>query len=297
MSETEAAKLMDEGEKRLTKFAPFTSTEEKCEKAREKFLQAATNYKACLNWVGVGMAYKRAADMSQKIKSEVDLVDDLMNAGTAFRKSGDPRAEEVLNGVVDLYDKAGKYSQAAKVCTQIGDMGGETSDQWYKRAITYMRNEGSKITSHDVVKKMIAKMLEQGRFEAARIEYEKMGREHLDAHLTRGSAKTCLFNALLCTVAQVTAQSLVESTAVLEGRFQEYQDLDPQFTEHTREFMLIKDLIQAFNDDNYDGYTDAVAEFENVMPLDTVRMKLVLRGKNALRKGGGAKNLLEDDTN
>ena len=310
MSEADAAKLMEDGEKRLTKFAPFTSTEEKHEKAREKFLQAATQYKACNNWTGAGMAFKRAADMSTKLKSEVDLADDLLNSGQAFRKGGDPRAEEMLNTVVDLYDKNGKFSQAAKVCTQIADLGGPTAEQWYSRAVRYMRNEGSKISSHDIVMKMAMKMIEAGRFEAARVEFEKMAREYCDEHLTRSAAKKHFFNALCCTVAQWTSDNLVESVALLQGRFQEYTDLDPMFNDSTLEYRLMLGIIEAGElglDGGYDKFGDAVAEYEEITPLDTFRQRMLLRGKMALRppkSGGGGGGAAapnggggEDDTN
>ena len=52
MSDEKAEQLMKEAEKQANKFAPFTSSEEKYEKAREKYLQAATMYKASSNFAG-----------------------------------------------------------------------------------------------------------------------------------------------------------------------------------------------------------------------------------------------------
>uniref|UniRef100_A0A7S1M430 Alpha-soluble NSF attachment protein n=1 Tax=Neobodo designis TaxID=312471 RepID=A0A7S1M430_NEODS len=298
MSDSQAASLVEEAEKKLTKFSLFTSKEEIREKARDKLLQAATLYKTTENWLAAARTYKRASELSQQNKSEIDFVEDLTNAGMMFRKANDPAYEETLSTVVDLYDKNGKYGQASKVCQTLAEMGGAASEKWFRRAIQYLRNEGSKVTANELVAKMVQQQVEQGNFELARKEYERLGREYLDEHLTRGSAKKYLFLALLCRIAMLTSTNLLEGIEALAAQFQEYQDLDPQFTELTREHMLVRTILEALENEDEELYTDAYMEYDAIIPLDITKKKMLLRGKQALRgtdKGGRKEADAADD--
>jgi alpha-soluble NSF attachment protein len=288
MTDAQAIALVEDAEKRLTKFNLFTSKEEVREKSRDKLLQAATLFKASENWSGAARAYKRASELSLANKCEIDFADDLQNAGAMFRKAKDPQYEEALSTVVDLYDKNGKYGQAARVCQTLAEAGGKNTESWFRKAIQYMRNEGSRITANDLVAKMLQGQVEAGNFDFARKEYEQLGKEYLDEHLTRGSARKFFFLALLCRVASVTSTNLVEGIEALQEQFQRYQDLDPQFTHLTREHMLIKELIEALENDDEDAYTDAYMEFDSIVPLDVMKKKMLLRGKQALRRSDAA---------
>lgn len=290
MSESEANRLMEEGEKQLTKFAPFTSGEEKREKARERFLKAATQYKASSNFLAAAMAYKRSADMSEKSKIEIDVADDLMNAGQMYMKAGSAdMASELLGRVVDIYDKSGKYSLASKVCVQLGELGGSQSDQWFERAITYLRNEGSRVTANDIVIKMINKSVNDGEYEKARQGYERIANEYLEENLTRAAARKYFFMSLLCQVAMLSKTNLMEQLECLRGKFEEFQERDPQLNAYTREHMLIAAIIDAMENDDVDSYTEAVCDYDNICPMDGPKQKMLMLGKRVLLGASPAK--------
>jgi len=284
----------EEAEKKLTKFSLFTSKEEIREKSRDKLLQAATLFKTCENWAAAGKAYRRAAELSTQNKSEIDFAEDMLNAGSMLRKAGDPTFEDALATVVDLYDKNGKYGQASKVCQTLAEAKGPNSENWFRRAIQYLRNEGSRMTANELVAKMVAQQVEAGNYDLARKEYERLGREYLDEHLTRGSAKKYLFLALLCKIATITSTNLLEGIEALQDQFREYQDLDPQFTELTREHMLVRQIIEALENEDEEQYTDAYMEYDSIVPLDLMKKKLLLRGKMALR-GTDSRKVAEAD--
>jgi alpha-soluble NSF attachment protein len=285
MTEAKAVTLMQEGENRLEKFAPFTSGEEKREKARDKFIQAATIYKATDNWAGAAAAFKRSADMSEKSKNEIDVIDDLTNCGNAQRKAGDlKQATEILTRVVDMLDKNGKYAAASRVCIGLGDDGGDAADAWYQKAIGYLRNDGMKVSSNEIVVKMINRSVERGHYDYARQEYDKMAKEYLDEALTRCNARKYFFMALLCRIATITPTNLVEGIEALQQEFAEAQDMDPQFNGYTREHMLIAAVIDALENEDPDAFTDAVMDYDNICPLDASKEKMLLRGKHAIRR-------------
>lgn len=295
MSESQARSLVDEAEKKLTKFSFFTSKEEVREKSRDKFLQAATLFKTNENFADAARAYKRAADLSLQNKDELSYADDMLNAGAMLRKAKDPAYEDTLSVVVDLYDKNGKYSNASKVCQTLAEAGGPNSSEWFKRAVQYLRSEGSKHSANDLIAKMTAGLVDAGNYEAACREYENLGKMYLDEHLTRGNARKYFFMALLCRIACTSSSSLMESVELLSAQFQQYQELDTQFTDLTREHMLITGIIQALENEDEDGYTDAYMEYDSICPLDLTKKKLLLRGKQALRKATGAAEADDDD--
>jgi alpha-soluble NSF attachment protein len=279
-----ADSLMEEGEKQLTKFAPFTSSDEKRDKAREKFLQAATQYKAVTNWLRAAAAYQRASDMSSKSKSESDFVSDCEDAAKCFRKAKDRRSTELFEKVVDMYAQQQRYSQAAKYCLTIAeDSEGQEALSWMQKAVRYHRSDNSKVTANEVVVKMADTYLKIGDYDEARKIFDKQARDALDDRLSRGGARKLFFNALLCQLAQLTPTNMSESLGSLVERFEEYQELDNQFNEHTREHIFIADIIKAIEAQDIEAFETAVSEYDEIVPLDEKKMKLVLKAKQALR--------------
>jgi alpha-soluble NSF attachment protein len=284
MAEAKADVLMDEGEKRLTKFAPFTSSDEKAEKARDKFLQAATQYKAAGNFLRAATAYQRASDMAQQTNCESDFISDCEEAAKCFKKANDSRSTDLFMRVVDMFDKNQKYSQAAKYCVQIAEtMTGPEAVSWLNKAQKYYRNDRSTVTANEVVLKMAELHVRSGDYDEARSVYEKLAREALDDRLQRGGARKLFFNALLCQIAEMNGSNISEGVNELQERFQEYQDLDTQFSDLTREHMLIHALIDAIENQDIDKYDDALHDYDTICPLNDKQMKMLLRGKQALR--------------
>ena len=292
MSEKQAHALMQEAEKELNKFSLFSSKESKREAARDKFLKAATMYKASSNFQGAAMAYSRAAEMSQLNKEEIDLAEDWMNAGTYYLKVKDvQKGEELLGNVVDLYERSGKYGQAARACKQIGDEGTPNAEKWYARAIQYFRNEGSRVAANDLAIKIADMKVQHGEYDAAKDEYFRIAKGYTEETLTRGNAKKYFFLTLLCRIALVTPDNFMEGVEGVQQLFSEVQDLDPQFDKNTREHMLISALIIAFEEEDLEKWVDAVNDYDSIIPLDQPRQKMLMRGKHAIikRKDDGSR--------
>jgi alpha-soluble NSF attachment protein len=281
---TKADALMDEGEKQLTKFAPFTSSDEKRDKARDKFLQAATQYKAVSNWLRAAAAYQRASDMSSKSKSESDFVSDCEDAAKCFRKAKDRRSTELFEKVIDMYAQQQRFSQAAKYCLTIAeDSEGQEAVSWMQKAIRFHRQDNSKVTANEVVIKMADTFVKLGDYEEARKVFDKQARDALDDRLSRGGARKLFFSALLCQLAMFTASSMSECLGSLVERFEEYQELDNQFNEHTREHIFIADIVKAIEAQDLEAFETAVTEYDEIVPLDDKKMKMILKAKQAMR--------------
>lgn len=284
--EEQGDKLMHDGEKSLKKFSLFGGGGDKADAARDKFIQAGTQYKAAGNFAKAANAYKRAADMSAKSKNDMDQACDLEEAGKAAVKAEDvASAKAYYTEAVDIYDKLQKYNNAAKACSTMGElMSGPEALAWLEKASKYYRTQGSKVTASEVVLKMADAKARGGDYEGAFEMYDQMGRDALDDRLSRANARKLFFTALLTRIARLTPQSsFLEEMDQLEEQFQEYQDLDSQFNHNTREHMLIAQLIDAIRSEDLAGYDEAVKEFDSIVPLDDMRQKMLLKGKSALR--------------
>lgn len=282
--DSKADQLMEEGEKKLKGFALFSSKEDKAEKAREKFVQAATQYKAAGSWSRAANAYLRASDMATATKSEVDFISDTEEAAKMFKKANDPQANVLFERIVDLFDKNQKYSQAAKYCTTIAEMSsGKDAIAWMDRAARYYRNDGSRVTANDVTQKMGDVLVKNGDYDEAAQIFEKQAKDALDDRLSRGGARKLFFMALLCHFANLNAANVVDGIELIRERFHEFQELDTQFNEHTREHMLVTELIDALEAQDIEKFEDAVTDYDGICPLDEKKQKMLLRAKQVLR--------------
>lgn len=277
--------LAAEGEKILKKFSFFSSSDDKVDKAHEKFLQAATQYKASGSFAKAASAYRRAADMSQKSKNEGEMCVELEEAGKACVKAGDVNsAVELYKQAVEIYEKNQKLVNAAKVCVAIGEIAqGSEAMQWLQRAVRYYKTQGSKVTATEIVEKMADVKAKSGDYEGAREMYDELARDALDDRVSRGNARKLLFSSLLAQIAGMTSATLMEDVGVLQERFEDYQELDTQFNRNTREHMLISALIEAIQSEDIGAYEAAVQEYDSIVPLDPCREKMLLKGKQVLR--------------
>ncbi|KAK7202000.1 SNAP protein [Novymonas esmeraldas] len=278
--------LMAEAEKKLKKHSWFSSSDAKVDGAHDAFMQAATQYKAAGNFAKVAQAYKRASEMSQKNKSEGDQAVEMEEAAKAYVKAGDAKsAAALLKDVVDMYDKAQKYTNAAKACAALGDITmGDEAMRWLQQAVRYFRNQGAKVTASEIVLKMADVKARSGDYAGAQQIYDQLAREALEDRVARGNARKLFFTSLLCQLALMTAASIMEDVGVLEERFQEYQELDTQFNVNTREFMVITDVIAAIQSEDAEMFDEAVRDYDSICPLDDMREKMILKGKQALRE-------------
>ncbi|GET91632.1 soluble n-ethylmaleimide sensitive factor, putative [Leishmania tarentolae] len=278
--------LMAEAEKQLKKRSWFSSSDMKIDEAHDKLLQAATQYKAAGNFVKVAQAYRRASEMSLKNKNESDQAVEMEEAAKAYVKAGDAKsAAALLRDVVDMYDKAQKYTNAAKACATLGDLTmGDEAMRWLQQAVRYFRNQGAKVSASEIVLKMADMKARSGDYAGAQQIYEHLARDALEDRVARGNARKLFFTALLCQLALTTPESLMEDVDVLQERFQEYQELDTQLNMNTREHMFMTDVIAAIQGEDTVMFDEAVREYDSICPLDDLREKMILKGKQALRK-------------
>jgi len=158
------------------------------------------------------------------------------------------------------------------------------TEEWLTKAMQYYRNEGSRATANDIRLKLAERKALNGQLEEARVEFEALGREALDAGITRGSAHKLFFMALLCVVGALKRDNLLEQGEILRQHFDDYTTLDTQFNEYTREHILVTGILRALEEGDVDVFSDAVQEFSDIGTVDALKARLLVQGKQALRE-------------
>lgn len=294
-SDDKANKLMTEAAETADKFSLFTSKDEKRANARKLYIQAAGIYKANQNFINAATAFQRAADMSAANKSDIDVADDLSNVLLMHLKCDNfDAAKSAANKVIDFFVRNNKSSQAAKVCQSIGEWkptnGTKLTDEqrreqdlYLEKAMTFYRQEGSRSTANEMRLKVIERKVANGELEAASKDYEAIGKEVLDDQLLRSTAQKHFFMALLCLVGNLQPAKITDQIDQLRRKFETIQDLDTQFNKYTQEFILVEGIIDALESEDVEKYEDAQDAYAEICAVDTLKARLLLQGKQALR--------------
>ncbi|CCW67754.1 unnamed protein product [Phytomonas sp. Hart1] len=275
--------LMASGEKALKKrFFIFKS--DKTDSAHDKFIQATTQYKAAGVFSKAAVAFKRAADTSEMNGDERGIALELEESAKMYLKANDTKSAVTLyKRVFEIHNKNQSSINAAKVCAAIGEITeGDEAMMWLDKAAKYYRSQGSKVMSSEVLLKIADSKAQSGDYKSARDIYEEQALAALDDRASRCNARYLFFNALLAQIATMKEISLMDDVEVLKEQFEKYQELETQFNSLTRQHMVITDLIKAIQSENVDAYEDAIREYDNICPLNSMQKDMVLIGKKVL---------------
>lgn len=103
--------------------------------------------------------------------------------------------------------------------------------------------------------------------------YEKVATGCIESSLLKYSAKEHYFRAALC--------HLCVDVLNAENAIKKYQDCFPNFTD-SRECKFVTTLIGRLEENDIDGFTAAVADYDSISPLDNWYTSLLLRIKQTI---------------
>jgi len=106
----------------------------------------------------------------------------------------------------------------------------------------------------------------------------------MDNNLLKFSVRNYLFNAFLCILAK---QDVVGASRALD----KYKDMDPTFVSQ-RECKLCEAVLEACENLDVDSFTQAVADFDALTPLDAFRTHLLLQAKKMIENAGDSSQLV-----
>ncbi|XP_062323166.1 N-ethylmaleimide-sensitive factor attachment protein, beta b isoform X2 [Osmerus eperlanus] len=148
----------------------------------------------------------------------------------------------------------------------------------YEQAADYYKGEESNSSANKCLLKVAAYSAQLEQYQKAIEIYEQVGSSTMDNPLLKYSAKEYFFKASLChfIVDELNAKLAVEK----------YEEMFPAFSD-SRECKLLKKLLEAHEEQNSEGFTEAVKEFDSISRLDQWHTTMLLRIKKSIQGDEG----------
>uniref|UniRef100_A0A672K3K5 Alpha-soluble NSF attachment protein n=1 Tax=Sinocyclocheilus grahami TaxID=75366 RepID=A0A672K3K5_SINGR len=253
----------------------------KMEDACDLYGRAANMFKMAKNWSASGNAFSQAALLYLQMQSKHDAATNFVDAGNAFKKSDPQEAINCLNRAIEIYTDMGRFTIAAKhhvtiaeiYETELVDI--DKAIAHYEQAADYYKGEESTSSANKCLLKVATYAAQLEQYPKAIEIYEQVATHAMDSTLLKYSAKDYFFKAALC---HFCVDMLNAKLAV-----QKYEEMFPAFSD-SRECKLVKKLLDAFEEQNLDAYTDAVRqEYDTISRLDQWLTTMLLRIKKSLQ--------------
>lgn len=168
---------------------------------------------------------------------------------------------------------AAKHHQAIAEMYENEAVDIEKAVQHYEQAADFFRGEESNSAANKCLLKVAQYAAQSDNYTKAIQIYQEIATNSLESPLLKYSAKDYFFKAALC---QLCVDHLNAQHA-LSRYIQQY----PAFQD-SREYKLLKTLIENIEEENVDGFTDAVKEYDSISRLDEWHTTLLLRVKRQL---------------
>jgi len=275
-----ARELVAKAQKKLGSwFASFSGS--KYEEAEELYKKAANQFKVAKSWDEAGEAFERAAECALKQQSPHDTATSYMEAANCYKKTNATKSLRCFREVVSLHIDLGRFTQAAKVQKEIGELLEAEGDaaaacDEYQKSVDYYEAEDSNSQASQVLLKIAGLSTTTKDYERAISIYERVAIASLENNLLRFSVKGYLLNAGICRMA---AGDPGKSRSDLER----YEGMDASFTT-TREGQFLRALVEAFEALDEDTFTEVIRGFDEVSRLDAQKTTLLLEVKNKIKQ-------------
>lgn len=282
--EAEAMALLAEAERKVKNSQSFFSGlfggSSKIEEACEIYARAANMFKMAKNWSAAGNAFCQAAQLHLQLQSKHDAATCFVDAGNAFKKADPQEAINCLMRAIEIYTDMGRFTIAAKhhisiaeiYETELVDI--EKAIAHYEQSADYYKGEESNSSANKCLLKVAGYAAQLEQYQKAIDIYEQVGTSAMDSPLLKYSAKDYFFKAALC---HFCIDMLNAKLAI-----QKYEELFPAFSD-SREYKLMKKLLEAHEEQNVDSYTEAVKEYDSISRLDQWLTTMLLRIKKTIQ--------------
>ncbi|KAJ7990136.1 hypothetical protein DPEC_G00297200 [Dallia pectoralis] len=282
--EKEASALIADAEKKLKSSQSFLGAlfggSSKMEEACDMYARAANMYKMAKNWSAAGNAFCQAARLHLQMQSKHDAATNFIDAGNAFKKADPQEAINCLNRAIEIYTDMGRFTIAAKHHISIAEIYEtemvdiDKAIAHYEQAADYYKGEESTSSANKCLLKVAIYAAQLEQYPKAIEIYEQVGTNAMDSTLLKYSAKDYFFKASLC---HFCVDGLNAKLAL-----QKYEEMFPAFSD-SRECKLVKKLLDAYEEQNVDSYTDAVKEYDTISRLDQWLTTMLLRIKKSIQ--------------
>jgi len=278
--------LVRQAEASLKKWSLFGNTQ-KFEDAVELYERAAAQFKLNKQWKEAAEAYMKAADVCEKnLKNDADAVDKLQNAAKCYQNCNPKEAVTIFRKVVKMHMDTGRLSTAAnewKEIAKLEEKDGHTQaarEAWDRAASCHEASNGKAAATQCLLN--VARICaDEADYKKAVELFEKCAHQALESELGKWSASEYFYKAALCNLVLETKSG--ETKDVVE-QLDKYVEEHPVF-ETSREYKFLKGIVEAFDKDDVEKYTEIVFKFDSIIKLDNWASKLLLKIKDVLKEG------------
>lgn len=245
------------------------------------YARAANMFKMAKKWSAAGSAFCEAASLHLKNGSRHDGATCYVDAGTCYKKSDPAEAVNCLLKAIEIYTDMGRFTIAAKHHMTIAEIYEqevvdiEKAMTHYEQAADYFKGEESTSSANKCMLNVARYAAQLEQYEKAIDIYEQVASSSLENALLKYSSKEYFFRAALCHM----CVDLLNAQHALN----KYEELCPSFAD-TREYKLVKALINKLEDQDVDGFTDTVKEYDSISRLDQWYTNILLRIKKSLQE-------------
>ncbi|XP_072464251.1 alpha-soluble NSF attachment protein isoform X2 [Notamacropus eugenii] len=259
--EAEALALLAEAERKVKNSQSFFSGlfggSSKIEEACEIYSRAANMFKMAKSWSAAGNAFCQAAQLHLQLQSKHDAATSFVDAGNAFKKADPQEAINCLMRAIEIYTDMGRFTIAAKhhisiaeiYETELVDI--EKAIAHYEQSADYYKGEESNSSANKCLLKVAGYAAQLEQYQKAIEIYEQVGTNAMDSPLLKYSAKDYFFKAALC--------------------------------HFCIDMLNAKKLLDAHEEQNVDGYTELVKEYDSISRLDQWLTTMLLRIKKTIQ--------------
>jgi len=243
----------------------LTGKGEALDEAETLYVQAGNKFKMAQKWDRAGLCFANAAKMASRMKRGHMQAMYLGDAAICYKKVDPVEALKLWQTAGDLLVEDGKYARAAKTFQAMGELCESINDDLgagsnYSRAAEYYKEDGNSETSATRCLLKVADYSSLQRMYSKAISiYEEVALNRADHHLLRWGAKDIFFKSALMHLCMdvVTAKAAIER----------YEDQHPAFG-GSREHVLIRSLIESAEENDVEGFSEAVSKYEQIKRLD-----------------------------
>jgi len=272
-SNPKAAKLQADAEKKASKFDWFGANKEKNkEDAAELFIKAAAQWKITKDFKKAGDCFKRAAECCMAAENAIEANNYWKEAGKCYRHINSKLAIDAYNNAINYFKENDKFSQAAKLMEEIGDMlyeDGKLEEaiEQYENCADLFEGDNDQTNANKrwvIVADVCAQLK---KYERAIQLYEKTALFNMDNNLLRWNAKMFLFKAMICQLNNCVDRDDPKVWFHIESTLNRYRDTNDLFAQ-SREYQLCAGLVASITKCDLESFEKAVTAYDKIVKLD-----------------------------
>ncbi|ARF02633.1 SWPV1-016 [Shearwaterpox virus] len=250
------------------------------EEAAEIVTRAANLFKYIEMWKSSGDAFVRSAQLLlYNNQYSMNAASNFVNASKVFKRIDNYEAINCMYNAIDIYVNKGNFYTAAKCYMDIAEIYDkdlfetDKAIEHYEKASDYYRGDGNNKLSGDCTLRAAMLYVQREEFMKAATMYEQVGYDRVDTELLRYGVKKQFFYAVICNL----CVDIINAKSALD----KYKSAYPVFKDFI-ECKLIEKLLDAYDNEDVDAFTEAIREHDNVSKIEDVMVTMLLRIKKSI---------------